>query len=76
MSRRRCFWPGCSTRIQMTQLGCRMHWYRLPREMRNAVSTTYRDGARLAEQSTEYHEALRAAVAFAIEAAGREGRAA
>jgi hypothetical protein len=37
----RCDAPGCNEPIKRGMLMCRAHWFRLPRELRLAISTTW-----------------------------------
>lgn len=39
-----CHWPGCPRQVPPAQWGCRMHWYRLPKHLRDRIWSTYRAG--------------------------------
>lgn len=39
-----CHWPGCSKQVPPALWGCREHWYKLPRELRNKIWNTYQPG--------------------------------
>ena len=52
---------GCQQEIPSTRLMCRTSWYLVPKELRDAVWQTWRDG--LGTGSTEHTAAIRAAVA-------------
>ena len=47
-----CHWPGCGKRqCPPAQWGCRAHWFKLPRAIRNAIWLAYRTGQEI-EQDT------------------------
>jgi len=37
-----CHWPGCSKEVPPAMWGCKPHWFRLPRGLRNRIWATYR----------------------------------
>jgi hypothetical protein len=39
-----CHWPGCTAQVPPAMWGCRQHWYRLPKALRDAVWAAYRPG--------------------------------
>lgn len=39
-----CHWPGCTKQVPPALWGCKVHWYRIPRELRNLIWQTYRPG--------------------------------
>lgn len=39
-----CHWPGCSRQVPPAMWGCKEHWYKLPRNLRNRIWATYRPG--------------------------------
>jgi hypothetical protein len=39
-----CRWPGCRRRVPITKWGCRGHWFRLPKRLRELICLTYRVG--------------------------------
>lgn len=39
-----CHWPGCTKRVPPALWGCKPHWYRLPKELRDRIWATYRPG--------------------------------
>jgi hypothetical protein len=41
----RCPGPGCDAQVPYEMLACRRHWYQVPRALRNAVYTAWRNGA-------------------------------
>ncbi len=39
-----CHWPGCTAQVPPAMWGCKAHWYRLPKALRDKVWRTYRIG--------------------------------
>lgn len=39
-----CHWPGCGAQVPPAMWGCRRHWYRLPKVIRDRIWRTYRAG--------------------------------
>lgn len=39
-----CHWPGCGQQVPPAMWGCRAHWFRLPRRLRELIWATYRPG--------------------------------
>lgn len=39
-----CHWPGCNAQVPPAMWGCRKHWFRLPKHLRDAVWRTYVPG--------------------------------
>jgi len=39
-----CHWPGCSTQVPPAMWGCKAHWFRLPKRLRDRVWATYVPG--------------------------------
>lgn len=44
MSAHTCHWPGCTTAVPPRLWGCKPHWYRLPKALRDRIWATYRPG--------------------------------
>ena len=42
MSRHTCHWPGCATVVPPAMWGCKAHWYRLPKAIRDDIWANYR----------------------------------
>lgn len=58
-----CHWPGCGKSVPPAMWGCRVHWFRLPIEIRNLIWRTYRPGQETSKTpSAEYVEAAKAAL--------------
>jgi hypothetical protein len=58
---RTCRVPGCTATHKRTQFCCRSHWYQLPKHLRDAIWTAYREHGVL---SYEYLLAAENADAF------------
>lgn len=39
-----CHWPGCGRQVPPARWGCRDHWFRLPKRLRDRVWSCYRPG--------------------------------
>lgn len=39
-----CHWPGCGKEMPPAMWGCKTHWFKLPKALRNRVWATYRPG--------------------------------
>lgn len=39
-----CHWPGCTVPVAPKLWGCRHHWYRLPKPLRDLIWQHYRPG--------------------------------
>ena len=61
-----CPVDGCETRVDAAFLMCRTHWYSVPKDLRDRVWKTFRNGAGI------YDEAYLDAAADAIDAAERK----
>lgn len=53
-----CHWPGCITQVPPAMWGCRVHWFTLPKEIRDALWLAYEPGQEIDMQvSKEYLDA-------------------
>ena len=50
-----CHWPGCEVQVPPAMWGCKDHWFRLPKRLRDAIWDAYVPGqeARM-DPSDEY----------------------
>lgn len=39
-----CHWPGCGKQVPPAMWGCKEHWFKLPKYLRDLVWATYRPG--------------------------------
>lgn len=53
----RCPWPSCGEFVGAHLWGCKAHWHRLPRVLRNRIYNAYRTGQSMATASDEYRAA-------------------
>lgn len=42
--RHHCHWPGCGKQVPPAMWGCRDHWYKLPKRLRDEIWATYSPG--------------------------------
>lgn len=50
-----CHWPGCGEHVPPKLWGCRAHWYKLPKRLRDKIWATYRPGQEIDKNpSPEY----------------------
>lgn len=55
-----CHWPGCAKQVPPAMWGCREHWYRLPKPLRDRIWKTFRPGQEVSmTPSAEYLAAAR-----------------
>lgn len=59
--RHACHWPGCDVQVPPAMWGCRPHWYRLPKALRDRIWWAFvPDQEATMSPSDEYLEAARA----------------
>lgn len=39
-----CHWPGCSQQVHPSRWGCKTHWFKLPKVLRDKIWASYRIG--------------------------------
>ncbi|WP_428673619.1 hypothetical protein [Reyranella sp.] len=39
-----CHWPGCQEQVPPAKWGCRKHWFKLPKTLRDRIWQAYRPG--------------------------------
>lgn len=55
MSVHTCHWPGCGKAVPPKLWGCKDHWFKLPKHLRDAIWANYRPGQEIDKQpSREY----------------------
>jgi len=42
--RHECHWTGCTAQVPPAMWGCKTHWFRLPKRLRDRIWATYRIG--------------------------------
>lgn len=48
-----CHWPGCKIQVPPAMWGCRAHWYRLPKALRDRVWAAYVPGQEIGMTPSE-----------------------
>lgn len=50
-----CHWPGCTRQVPPAMWGCKPHWFKLPKRLRDRIWETYEIGQEVAmTPSDEY----------------------
>lgn len=63
-----CHWPGCDREVPPAMWGCKLHWFALPKSIRDEIWRTYRQGQEIdGTPSREYLAAAQAARAWILE---------
>ncbi len=39
-----CHWPGCEKQVPPAMWGCKQHWFKLPKRLRDLIWITYQPG--------------------------------
>lgn len=53
-----CHWPGCNKQVPPAMWGCKAHWFKLPKYLRDKIWKTYRPGQEITmTPSREYLQA-------------------
>lgn len=53
--RHECHWPTCDRQVQPAMWGCREHWFRLPKALRDRIWEAYEPGQEVRmDPSDEY----------------------
>lgn len=56
-----CHWPGCAKEVPPQLWGCREHWLRIPKRLRDRIWEVYVPGQEVSKApSPEYLEAAKA----------------
>ena len=59
MSEHTCHWPTCTTPVPPRLWGCREHWFKLPKDIRDAIWNAYEVGQEVRKDpSAAYLEAV------------------
>lgn len=62
-----CHWPGCKREVPPRLWGCREHWFRLPKTLRDWIWATYIPGQEITKDpSVEYVMAAAAVRAWIL----------
>ena len=50
-----CHWPGCTKSVPPAMWGCKQHWFKLPKRLRDKVWATFEPGQEVdLSPSSEY----------------------
>jgi hypothetical protein len=56
-----CHWPGCDRQVPPAMWGCKPHWFKLPKNLRDRIWATYEIGQEVSMTPSEaYLEAAHA----------------
>lgn len=66
--RHTCHWPGCRRVVAPARWGCREHWFKLPKRLRDAVWSAYRPGQEISKTPSAGYVAVAREVQRWIEA--------
>lgn len=53
-----CHHPGCTAEVPPRMWGCRKHWFRLPKTLRDRIWATYRPGQEIDKRPSEEYLAV------------------
>lgn len=48
-----CHWPGCKAEVPPAMWGCKSHWFRLPKMLRDRIWATYRAGQEITKTPSD-----------------------
>lgn len=51
--RHTCHWTGCIKNVPPSMWGCKDHWFRLPKHLRDRIWATYRPGQEITKTPSE-----------------------
>lgn len=69
--RHSCHWPGCDKQVSPAMWGCKPHWFKLPKNLRDRIWAAYVPGQeKRMNPSDEYLEVARAVQEWIRENAG------
>lgn len=55
-----CHWPTCNKQVPPKMWGCKKHWFKLPKELRDEIWRTYHPGQEITKTpSDDYLAAAR-----------------
>ena len=62
-----CHWPGCKKQVPPAMWGCKPHWFRLPKHLRDAIWDTYEPGQEVRmDPSADYLRVAQQVAAWCI----------
>jgi len=57
-----CHWPGCQREVPPSMWGCKFHWFKLPKALRNRIWQTYQPGQEITKTPSAQYLAAAADV--------------
>lgn len=57
-----CHWPGCTKEVPPAMWGCKPHWFKLPKPLRDAIWKTYVPGQEVTKTPSRQYLAAAALV--------------
>lgn len=57
-----CHWPGCGKAVPPAMWGCKAHWFKLPKRLRDRIWETYRPGQEITKTPSATYLAVAAEV--------------
>lgn len=48
-----CHWPGCGNPVPAKLWGCRTHWFKLPKDLRDKIWATYVPGQEIRKDPSQ-----------------------
>lgn len=57
-----CHWPGCTTEVPPAMWGCKTHWFKLPKTLRDGIWREYRPGQEITKTPSQRYLAVAALV--------------
>lgn len=57
-----CHWPTCTKEVSPKMWGCKPHWFRLPKEMRDVIWKLYVPGQEISKTPSEAYLAAASVV--------------
>ena len=67
-----CHWPGCETQVPPAMWGCKKHWFKLPKSLRDKVWNAYVPGQEARMDPSDEYLAVAQEVQAWIKANGGE----
>jgi hypothetical protein len=60
--RHTCHWTGCTREVPPSMWGCKPHWFKLPKVLRDAIWAAYRPGQEIDKKPSDRYIATAALV--------------
>lgn len=57
-----CHWPGCGKPVPPAMWGCKPHWFRLPKHLRDSIWSAYVPGQEVTKTPSQVYLAAASAV--------------